>query len=71
MNGFMEKCKYVVWFKGYNFCDKTCITVHAFNHKQAMILAQAERIKNELHYEVSHVKIYEPYLEVYFDIILD
>lgn len=49
----MKQNTYMVYFEVKS--ENQPITVHAFNEREAVILAQAERIKNGLTYEVHDV----------------
>lgn len=50
----MRKYKFTVWFSNGNY-DLQPVTVMAFNQQEAIILAQADRIKNGLDYTLHHI----------------
>lgn len=49
----MKQSKYIVWFSNGNYPEP--IEVFAFNQQEALILAQAERIKTGGDYTLSSI----------------
>lgn len=51
----MKNNKYIVWFSNCNY-EKQGVTVYALNQNDALILAQAERIKDGLDYTLDNIQ---------------
>ena len=51
----MKKNKYRVWFSNVNYAPQ-CVLVSAFNRGSALILAQAERIKEGSDYTLFKIE---------------
>lgn len=51
----MKLTKYIVWFSNENY-EPQSVTVKALNQNDALILAQAERIKNGLDYTLFKIE---------------
>ena len=52
----MKQYKYLVWFSNCNY-EPECVTVKAFNANDALILAQAERIKSGEDYTLDSIEL--------------
>jgi len=52
----MKQNKYIVWFANKNYAPQS-VTVYALNQNEALILAQAERIKDGLDYTMLKVDV--------------
>lgn len=50
----MKQTKYIVWFSNGNYPEQP-VEVFAFNQQEALILAQAERIKEGEDYTLSSI----------------
>ena len=53
-NDDMKQNKYIVWFANENYAPQS-VAVTAFNQHEALILAQAERIKEGLDYTLHKI----------------
>ena len=51
----MKDFPYIVWFSNVNYKPQP-VTVHALNQNDALILAQAERIKEGLDYTLFKIE---------------
>lgn len=52
----MKQTKFAVWFSNTNY-EPQRVIVYAFNQGDALILAQAERIKDGLDYTLHNIDI--------------
>ena len=52
----MKEFTYVVWFSNCNY-EPQGVTVKALNQNNALILAQAERIKEGLDYTLDNIQL--------------